>query len=293
MKSDVPGFEVLAPATLTEALAQLARVPGEFRPIAGGTDLMVMLTAGKLSHRRYVSLWGLRELRGIEESSSHVTLGALTTYTDIGNHPTLNREFPMLCQASRETGGVAIQNRGTLGGNIANASPAADSSPALLAYAADVELTSATGSRWVAYDSFHTGYRRTLLAADEIVSRIRLPRVFSARVHYYFKVGPRRAQAISKICFAGCAEVENGRARAVRIAIGGVAPIVPRCRAAEKVLEIDGVDAMAVVRAKEALAAEIAPIDDVRSTARYRQAVATNLLVDFMMRVRANVGLGS
>jgi CO/xanthine dehydrogenase FAD-binding subunit len=228
-----------------------------------------------------VSLWGLRELRGIEVTPDHVTLGALTTYTDVQAHPVMRAEYPMLCQAGSETGGVAIQNRGTLGGNIANASPAADSPPALLAYGAEIELRSARGARWVPYDTFHTGYKQMILEPNEIVSRIRMARPQGERVHFYRKVGPRKAQAISKVCFAGCAE-----AGAVRIALGGVAPIVVRCKKTEKA-------AGDLAEAKRALAEEIAPIDDVRSNARYRRKVAENLLVDFLLRSRGKgVGLG-
>jgi CO/xanthine dehydrogenase FAD-binding subunit len=291
MRSDVAQFDLAAPRTLDEALAMLAA--GTHKPLAGGTDVMVMLASGKLAHTRWVSLWGLRELRGIEETSQSVTLGALTTYADVQAHPTLQREFPMLCAAGNETGGVAIQNRGTLGGNIANASPAADSPPALLAYGAEIEIASSSGTRWIAYDGFHTGYKQMKLAPTEIVSRIRLPRSFGSRVHLYRKVGPRRAQAISKVCFAGCAEIAGGKLRDVKIALGGVAPIVPRCKATERVLVVDGVDSEALARAKVALHGEIAPIDDVRSNARYRHRVAENLLVDFVMRIREGVGLGS
>src|SRR5439155_19084119 len=124
----------------------------------GGTDLMVLFEAGKLWHKRFVSIWGLPELRGIVATRDHLTLGALTTYTEVQRHPALRREFPLLAQAASETGGIATQNRGTLGGNIVNASPAADSPPALLVYDAELELISARGARWVPYSGFHTGY---------------------------------------------------------------------------------------------------------------------------------------
>ena len=290
MKGDVPSFELAAAASLAEALALRGR---DYRPMAGGTDLMVMLAAGKLAHTRYVNLWSVPELRGIEVTPDAITLGALTTYTELQAHPTLRAELPMLCQAGSETGGVAIQNRGTLGGNIANASPAADSPPALLAYGADVELVSERGARWVPYDSFHTGYKQMILAEDELVSRVRLPRRQGTRVHFYRKVGPRKAQAISKVCFAACADVEGARILEVRIALGGVAPTIPRCKRTEAVLREHLASPDATRLAKEALATEIAPIDDVRSNARYRRKVCENLLVDFMLRVRAACGIGS
>ena len=122
-----------------------------------------MLEAGKLDHHNYINIWGLSELRGIKVDETHVTLGALTTYTDVQANPILREEFPMLCQAASETGGLAIQNRGTLGGNIINASPAADSPPALLAYDAEIELVSTNGSRWLPYRAFTPVIKRCIL----------------------------------------------------------------------------------------------------------------------------------
>src|SRR5579863_5491609 len=160
MRSYVPGYEMEAPTTLVEALERMARQSGMWKPFAGGTDLMVLLEAGKLAQRKFLSIWKLPELRGIEVSSSHVTIGALTTYSEIRAHDILMQEFPLLCRAAAETGSVATQNRGTIGGNIANASPAADSPPALTAYDAEIEIVSASGSRWVHYASFHTEYKK-------------------------------------------------------------------------------------------------------------------------------------
>ena len=165
MRAYVPQYRLVAPKALDEALELLAREPGTWRPFAGGTDLMVLLEAGKLTHRNYINIRHLKELRFIDVSDQHVTLGALTTYTDVQANPVLREEFPMLCQAASETGGLAIQNRGTLGGNIMNASPAADSPPALLVYDAALELLSVNGSRWVSYEGFHTGYKQMIISA--------------------------------------------------------------------------------------------------------------------------------
>src|SRR6266849_7365303 len=140
MRAYLPSYQLISPATFSEALDVLAQDNGVWKPFAGGTDLMVLLEAGKLPHENYVNIWNLKELRGIEVSDEQVTLGALTTYTDVQNHEVLRREFSMLCQAAKETGGIAIQNRGTIAGNIVNASPAADSPPALLAYDAELEF---------------------------------------------------------------------------------------------------------------------------------------------------------
>jgi CO/xanthine dehydrogenase FAD-binding subunit len=274
------------PATLAETLATLAREPGIWRPFAGGTDLMVLLEAGKLTHRRFLNIWKLPELRSIAVAEDSVTLGALATYTEIQNHAVLAAEFPLLCRAASETGSIATQNRGTLGGNIANASPAADSPPALVVYDASLELVSAVGSRWVPYDGFHTGYKQMLLRPDELIARIRLPRDKKDWMQHYAKVGTRRAQAISKVCLAAAVRIEAKTIRDARIAFGSVAPTVVRAKAAEAVLRDHQLDPSVIAAARAALERDIAPIDDIRSTARYRLRVAQNLLTEFLKSLR-------
>jgi len=277
-----------APRDLGAALDILAREPGAWKPFAGGTDLMVLLESDKLPQRRFVSVWGLPELRGIEETPDSLTLGALTTYTEIRRHPVLAREFPLLCLAAAETGGIATQNRGTLGGNIANASPAADSPPPLLVYDAELELVSARGGRWVPYHSFHQGYKLMDLRPDELIGRIRLPRTMRGWKQYYRKVGTRHAQAISKVCFAGAALWDERQIRDTRISLGSVAPTVFRATRTEAVLRGQGLDYSVIRVACEELAREIAPIDDVRSTAQYRRRVAQNLLEEFLRELIAD-----
>src|SRR5271166_756047 len=185
MRSNPAVYEMVAPASLHAIVLLLAREPGRWLPIAGGTDVMVQYAAGKLPARKLVSIWNLPELRRIE-----------VTAEDIG------REFPLLHSAAQWTGGVANQNRGTIGGNIVNASPAADSLPALLVYDADLILISVRGERRLSYAGFHTGYKKTQLAADELVLSVCLPRRYSGYFSYARKVGARNAQAISKVCIA-------------------------------------------------------------------------------------------
>jgi CO/xanthine dehydrogenase FAD-binding subunit len=268
-------------------LSLLANEPGVWKPFAGGTDLMVLLEAGRLDHRNYLNIWPLAELRGIDVSDEHITLGALTTYTDVQAHPVLRSEFPMLCQAAGETGGLAIQNRGTLGGNIVNASPAADSPPALLAYDAEVELVSTQGSRWLPYHGFHTGYKQMQIRPDELLARVRLPRNTTGAIHYYRKVGTRKAQAISKGCLAAVARATNAQLEDRRIVVGSVAPIVVRCVQTENALKGHSPDVATVKPAQEILRREISPIDDIRSTANYRLQVALNLLADFAATLKS------
>ena len=283
MRAYIPNYQLTTPASLADALTLLGNEPGVWKPFAGGTDLMVQLEAGKLNHRNYVNIWGLKELHGIEVSDSHITLGALTTYTELQAHPVLQSEFPMLCQAASETGGLAIQNRGTLGGNIINASPAADSPPALLAYDAEIELVSASGSRWLSYQGFHTGYKQMQMHAEELLARVRLPRNTRGAIHYYRKVGTRKAQAISKVCFAATGRVERGEIKDTRIVLGSVAPIFVRCLQTEATVRGKRPGPETIAAACLSLAKEISPIDDIRSTANYRLQVSKNLLTDFLL----------
>jgi CO/xanthine dehydrogenase FAD-binding subunit len=287
MRAYVPSYQLLPSPDLSSALEMLAREPGVWRPFAGGTDLMVLLEAGKLPHKNYLNIWNIKELRGIDVTASHVTLGALTTYTEVQQEKVLQKEFPMLCQAASESGGLAIQNRGTLGGNIVNASPAADSPPALLAYDAEVELVSLKGARWVAYHGFHTGYKQMIIRPDELLTRIRLARRAEKVQHYYRKVGTRKAQAISKVCFAGTAHLRDEKIEDLRIALGSIAPIPLRCVKTEDALRGRVLNQIAIDRAKAVLANEIIPIDDIRSTSNYRHQVSLNLLEDFLQQLNA------
>jgi CO/xanthine dehydrogenase FAD-binding subunit len=285
MRAYIPAYDLCVPGSLSEALATLSREPGVWRPFAGGTDVMVLLEAGKLAHKRYLSVAKLEDLRGIEVSADFVTLGALTTYTEIQKHSVLQSEFPSLCAAARETGSIATQNRGTIGGNIVNASPAADSPPALLVYDAEIELISVRQVHWLPYHGFHTGYKKMQLAPDELVRAIRLPRRAKPWRQYYRKVGTRKAQAISKVCFAGAALVDGGAIRDIRIALGSVAPVVLRAVKTEDALRGRGFTPTNMAAAREILAREITPIDDIRSTARYRLRVAQNLLEEFLAQL--------
>lgn len=281
MRSWLAQYEMRSANSLEEALDLLAAEPGAWTPFAGGTDLMVLLEAGRLPQRRFLDLWRVAELRGISHSADEVVIGALATYTDLLGDPVITAEFPLVAEAARVTGATAIQNRGTVGGNIANASPAADLPPALLVYDAWIELVSRSGSRRVPYREFHTGYKEMDLAPAELIRGVSLPRGERYTRQTYRKVGTRRAQAISKLCFAAALVVDD-RIREVRIALGSVAPTVVRARHAEEVLRKRLLDATVIAEARAALSHDIAPIDDVRSTADYRLKVAGNLLEEFL-----------
>jgi CO/xanthine dehydrogenase FAD-binding subunit len=182
---------------------------------------------------------------------------------------------------------LAIQSRGSLGGNIANGSPAADTPPSLLAYGAELELASLRGSRWVPYAEFHTGYKQSLLAPDELITRIRLQRPPAGGFHYFRKVGTRQAQAISKVCLAAHARLEEGAVADLWIGLGSVAPVPLRARNAEAAIIGKPLSALPIAAARTALLEDISPIDDIRASAHYRRVVTQNVL-GHMLRELAN-----
>lgn len=274
MKSFVPDFELATPPSLTEALRLLTLGA---QPFAGGTDLMVQFAAGTLSHRLFVNLSPLAELHGIEDTPGYLQIGALTTYSELIANAPIRENFPMLAAAARQSGAVAIQNRGTLGGNIANASPAADSCPVLLAYDAELLLLSAHSRRTVPYQHFHTGYKQSVLQPGELIVAIRLAHRTGAWHDCFQKVAPRQAQAIAKVNMAAAARIENGKIQDIRIAFGSVAPTPIRCPQTEREI-LDG---------RPFTLSELHPIDDLRSTAAYRLQVARNLLTHFLLTAQS------
>jgi OHCU decarboxylase len=285
MRSNPSDYEMVAPGKLHTIVSLLAKEPGLWLPIAGGTDVMVQYAAGKLPARKLVSIWNLPELRRIEVTESEIRIGAGCTYTDLRRHEVIGREFPLLGSAARWTGGVANQNRGTIGGNIVNASPAADSLPALLVYDAELILVSVRGERRLPYASFHTGYKKTLLAVDELLQAVCLPRRFTGYFSHARKVGARNAQAISKVCIAALGRMADRVVDDVRIAMGSVAPVPLRLMETEQTVKGKAIDSELLLLARKAVIAEIRPIDDIRSTARYRAAVAGNLVLEFLSRL--------
>lgn len=265
MRAAVSRLELYEPRTLREALSILVK-KGPVTLLAGGTDLYVGLNAGTLRATRFLNIWPLRELEKITWAKGTLSIGARATYTQIIHHPLVRRYLPMLVAASCEIGGVQIQNRGTIGGNIANASPAGDTLPVLAVAEAVVVLQSADGIRRVPFNFFYTGYRKTLMRTDELITAVEIPPVEGRQ--WFRKVGTRAAQAISKVVMAAV------RGRHPRIALGSVAPTVIRLPKTEAVLSSGG----SLDEAKNSLREEMRPMDDVRSTAEYRRRVAANLL---------------
>ena len=273
MQGTVAGRDLLEPRSLTDALKML-RDEGPLAPLAGCTDLYVALNFGTLQPTRFLNLWNLDAMRGIDVRGNTLRIGALTTYTDIIKSPVIRRRLPMLAAAAREIGGVQIQNRGTIGGNVANASPAGDTLPVLLAADAVVVLRSATGTRRVPMTTFYTGYRQTVARPEELIVGFEIPAIKGRQ--WFRKVGTRAAQAIAKIVVAGVWDKQP------RFAMGSVAPTPLRLSQTEQALG----SGASLEEAQTILQREIAPIDDLRSTAEYRRQVAANLLGQFLSESR-------
>jgi CO/xanthine dehydrogenase FAD-binding subunit len=267
---------VESPRDLEAAYALLSS--GDRQPIAGGTDLMVQLT-GELREppARVLDIWQLDELRGIELRDDTLVIGALTTYTDLRRSPLVAERLPVLAEASATIGAAQIQNRGTIGGNVVNASPAGDTLPILLATDAELELGSGRGERRLPASAFWTAYRRTARADDELLLRVHVP-LPRGRSERFRKVGTRRAQAISKVVLALSWRRDGGVWRDVHVALGSVAATPIRAAQTEQVLEGAAPRRTTADHAAATLAGELSPIDDVRSTAEYRRAVAARVL---------------
>jgi xanthine dehydrogenase small subunit len=271
MQGSILHRTLLRPWSLRDALAML-RDEGPLTPMAGCTDLYVALNFGTLRETRFLDLWPLDALRRIEARGDLLSIGALATHADIIRSPLVRARVPMLAAASGVVGGVQIQNRGTLGGNVANGTPAGDTLPVLSAADAVVVLRSAGGTRRVPFTEFYAGYRQSVRRSDELVAALEVPRLRGRQ--WFRKVGTRAAQAISKVVIAGLIGDD------VRVALGSVAPTVVRPTRTEAALARGA----SLEEAQRTLMDEIAPIDDVRSTAEYRRRVAANLLARLLDR---------
>ena len=267
MRTATAALTLQRPKTWRDALGMLHDDP-ELVPVAGCTDLYVAVNFGTLTGERFLDLWPLEPMRKITMDGETLVIGALATYTEIIKSRHVRRHLPMLVEAARQIGGPQIQNRGTIGGNVANASRAGDSLPVLAAGEATIVLRSAAAERRVPFVEFYTGYRKSVRKPDELVFAIEVPKQQGDQ--WFRKVGTRAAQAISKIVMAGV------RDSTPRIAIGSVGPTVVRVPRTEAALTAGSID-----DAARMLGDEITPIDDVRSTADYRRTVALNLLRRF------------
>jgi xanthine dehydrogenase small subunit len=310
MRAALSTLEVARPRDLEHALKLLHASLGSGRlvPLAGGTDLFVTLNSGVVPGRRYLDLGSLRELRGVHERGGRLVLGALTTFSEIRAHALVRRRYPALAAAAAEIGAWQIQSRATLGGNIANASPAGDSLPVLLALEAVVVARSVRGTREVPFTALFRGYRDLALEPDELIAAVGLPDPDAPSVlragtkagrgarrprarQFFRKVGTRGAQSISKIVFAGLLRLgRDGRVDLARVALGSVAPVTMRARRAEHALLGARPSAAVTAAARAALLEDIAPIDDIRSDRGYRLRVSGNVLEQFLRTAEPRFG---
>jgi len=275
--------------SLQEAYNLLASRPKGLKVLAGGTDLMVQLNArvGLEQIGHVLDIWKLPELRGIRRVGDDLRIGALTTYSELMGSTEVKEDCPALAEVSREVGAWAIQNRGTLGGNLCNASPAGDTLPVLLAAGAGLRIGGPGGERTVPIEEFFLSYRKTALQPDELLLEISIPRMDASAGQrlVYRKVGTRKAQSISKTLLALRARVDGNRLRSVQVGVGCVGPVPLRCKHVENALMAAplGPDRKAAIRV--ALEQDIRPIDDMRSTADYRRFVTGNVLLRLVEQV--------
>jgi CO/xanthine dehydrogenase FAD-binding subunit len=286
MRGNPADHELIAPGSLAAVLDLIAAAPGQWTPIAGGTELMVAFAAGRLASSKLVNLWGVEELRFIDTNEDEIVIGAGSTFSDLRSSAVVAAEFPLLADSAGWIGSIANQTRATLGGNLVNGSPAADSSPALLVYDAKIELISIHGKRGIPYCEFHTGYKQNVMTADELLYAVHLPRRFAQHRQYLRKVGTRRAMAISKVALGATALIKDGVITEIRAAAASLAPFPARLLNTEAVLAGQMLSPNLIKSARRVLLAEARPIDDIRSNAQYRKSVGANLLEEFLIGLR-------
>jgi CO/xanthine dehydrogenase FAD-binding subunit len=282
MRGAAGSMTVLRPRSVREALTTFARRP-EAVPLVGGTDLMVAWNLGDLNDRVILDLSRLDAWSRIEETATSLRIGALATHMALQRHAVVQRRFPLLVAACATVGGVQIQNRGTIGGNIANASPAGDTLPPLAVYEAQVEVISAGGRRMVPFLDIFAGVKKTTLGPGELIAAIDLPFAPKPQRQLFRKVGTRAAQAVSKTVASGLLWLaRDGRVRELRFALGSMAPTVRRLRSVETCVLGRRLTPEVIAEASALVASDVSPIDDVRSTAIYRLATSRRLLESFL-----------
>jgi len=267
---------------LIEALGLLTEKDTRFPLLAGGTDLIVQWRMGGRMPEGIIDIGSLEEIKLIVQRDNVIEIGAAVTHSMLIESSIVRRYCPVLVDACRTVGAVQIQNRGTIGGNIVNASPAGDTPPVLLAFDTLVELASLSGRRHIPLREFYLSYRKTALKPDEILTRIIIPKHIPEEKAGFYKIGTRKAQAISKVVMCVRSKINNNTINDIAIALGSVAPIVVRAPKTENFLKGKKLDAKIIDEARKSLSDEIKPIDDIRSTADYRRFVAGNLLARYL-----------
>jgi len=287
MRSTLSTLELLRPRTLDEALERMTGTPRP-TPLGGGTDLFVYLNAGTQAGERYLDLTRIASLAKVRVARGAITIGGGVTFRAIRDHAEIRRRFPALVAAASEVGAWQIQNRATIAGNIANASPAGDSLPVLLAHDAVVRVASVRGERDIAFAELYRGYRDLAIEPDELVTAVTLPTPPARHRAFFRKVGTRRAQSISKVVFAGLIATDrSGVVSHVRLAYGSMAPVPARALGSENALLNAPITPHTIAAARAALPTDFTPIDDIRSDRGYRAKVAGNILEQFLRALSA------
>ncbi len=279
----VEDIECLYPKNLSEAFALLANEKTRGRPVAGGTDLMVQWSSGVLPiPERVIDVFNLSELKDIRETAEAVEIGSGVTHMQLRSSPLVQKSLPALAASAATIGGIQIQSRGTMGGNVANASPAGDLAPALMITGGFVVMASAQGERKVELNRFYLGYRKIDLRPDELIVRFILPKLPAGHQEGFHKLGTRKAQAISKVMGAWRGQIEQGVVKSLAVSLGSIAPVPVRLLELEKWIVGKTVNAKLLAEAERRAAAEVNPIDDIRSTADYRRWVSGRLVRKFL-----------
>ncbi|MFH0800420.1 MAG: xanthine dehydrogenase family protein subunit M [Pseudomonadota bacterium] len=268
--------------SVAEAIALFSMNSGRHPILAGGTDIVVQWKSGLISPEGFVDISALDELKAIAEVGDSIEIGALASHSMIGSSKVVRRFAPALADACGTIGAVQIQNRGTIGGNIMNASPAGDTLPVLAALDAEILAQGLTAERWIGIRDFFTAYRKTALAPDEVLTRVRIPKMGKDEISRFYKIGTRRAQAISKVVMCVRGEILHGGIVRIAIGIGSVAPTVIRAPGTEALLKGQVITSATMDKARRSIEDEVHPIDDLRSTASYRRHICGVLLVRFL-----------
>lgn len=276
-------------ASLPEAIALYSIHAGKCPILAGGTDLIVQWRSKMISPEGFIDISAVDELKTIEENDDSIAIGALCTHMQIASSKIIAKHVPVLADACRTIGAAQIQNRGTIGGNIMNASPAGDMLPVLAACDAKLLAHSLTGDRWIPIGQFYAGYRKTALTSGELLTKIEIKKNEKDEVAAFYKIGTRRAQAISKVVMCCRAVIDHGGIKNIAIAIGSVAPTVMRAYGTEILLKGRAISPALIDHARHSLEDEVHPIDDVRSTAAYRKFVCGSLIARFLKEA-SNIG---
>jgi len=273
----LPAFDLVQPASLDEALEALG-AGAESKPISGGTSLLVNLRDERETAEQLVDLTRVAELRGIEDRGHELKIGAGNLIADLMACPLVEPNVPILVEAAKTFASPLVRNRATVGGNLVDASPAADTAPPLLALGAVVDLTSAQGTRTLPLEEFFVGVRKTAIRPDEIMTAVRIPAAREGTLTAYHKLGLRKADAISVISVAVCVTVADGICHEARIALGAVAPTPFVAKEASEALSGSALTSETIASAAALAAKACRPIDDVRASAEYRRRTVETLV---------------